>query len=152
MDISVKKTGADAYTLRLGTDQLTLDGRGLKALLMQITQVLMPGAAASAQAAVKAGDFMGRLRAASDKGLQALMLAVQHDDVLVLLKAAERDPDLRDRLYANMSERSRKMCVEDMLFKFRDGAVPESSFDAAMARLSQAARRLEAEGTLTYER
>jgi hypothetical protein len=30
--------------------------------------------------------------------------------------------------------------------------VPEGSFDAAMARLSQAARRLEAEGTLTYER
>jgi hypothetical protein len=152
MDISVTKTGADAYTLRLGTEHLTLDGRGLKALLLQITQVLMPGAAASAQAAIKAGDFMGRLRGASDKGLQALMLAVQHDDVLVLLKAAERDPDLRDRLYANMSERSRKMCVEDMLFKFRDGVVPEGSFDAAMARLNQAARRLEAEGALTYER
>lgn len=150
MTISVHKTGADAFAVTIGDTRVTLNASDLRALLLEITQVLLPGANPGASPRHQASDLLARLKRASDIGLQALIRTVHHDDVLVLLKIGERDEVLRRKLYANMSERKRKMCVEDMLFKFKDG-VAEDLVGETMGRLGRAAANLEVDGHLTYE-
>ena len=146
MSISVRKTGADTFTVTLGHATTTVDGHGLKSLLLQITQVLMPGSNLGASPR----DVVARLKKANDVGVQALIRAVDHDDVLVLLKIGENDRDLTQKLYDNMSERMRKMCVEDMLFKFKEG-IEDDLIGTAMGRIGRKAADLEVAGTLSYE-
>ena len=69
-----------------------------------------------------------------------------HGDVLVLLKTAEGDGELLGKLYGNMSERSRKMCEEDLDFKFKE-SFPDADAEMAIGRLSEAANELEKRGT-----
>lgn len=150
MTISVRKTGADSFAVTVGHATATVDGNGLKSLLLQITQILMPGANLGASPRQNATDVAARLKRANDVGVQALIRAVEHDDILVLLKVGENDRDLTRKLYDNMSERMRKMCVEDMLFKFKEG-IADETVGAAMGRVGRKAADLEVAGTLTYE-
>lgn len=149
MAISVDRTGSDTYRLTIDRVEATVDGNGLKALLLQITQILLPGAHLGGAPRQRAREVLGRIKTANDVGLQALIRVVDHDDVLVLLKVGESDSTVMERLYANMSERMRKMCVEDMLFKFKDG-IGDDVIGEAMGRIGRKAADLEIAGTLTY--
>ncbi len=85
----------------------------------------------------------------TDTGIQTLLRAATHDDILVLLHSSEEDQDLQNRLYGNMTENSLKMYLEDLLFQFREG-VPDYRFDEAMTRLIKTAEALAKDGKLRF--
>ena len=95
--------------------------------------------------------FLAKLKFAEDSGIQALMRRASHDDILVLLRASERDVALKKKLYSNMSENSIKIYVEDLVFQFRQG-LPDYRLDEAMTRLLKIAESLAKDGTLNFEK
>jgi hypothetical protein len=150
MKISVKKAAPDVYALSLDDVELALDGAELKALLVEITRILAPAADIGKTPRDRAQDFLRHIKNANDVGLQKYLLAAAHDDVLVLLKVAENDKALLRKFHSNMSERSRKIFIEDLAYKFRE-EVSETRMTAAIDRLAGLARELESDGTLVYE-
>ena len=146
MDITVTKTGDDAYTVTIGDSEVVLDGNDLKRLLREGAKYLAPSPVKEASLEEKTARFVHRIKAADDISIQKLLGIAAHGDVLVLLKAAEADGELLGKLYGNMSERSRKMCEEDLDFKFKD-SVPDADLETAIGRLSEAANELEKQGT-----
>ncbi len=150
MKISVKKAAPDVYALILDDAELALDGADLKTLLVEITHILAPTSDVGKTAADRARDFLRHIKNANDVGLHKFLLAADHDDVLVLLKVAEDDKALSRKFYSNMSERSRKIFIEDLAYKFRE-EVSESRTAAAINRLVGVAKELEGDGTLVYE-
>ena len=151
MKIAVKKAGPNAFALAIGDAEVALDAAALKTLLLEITRVLAPGADMAMSEEDRARAFMQRLAGANDLGIQKLLLASRHDDVLVLLKAAENDKSLPRRIYGNMSERSRKIFAEDLVFKFPEG-LPPGRLRQAIESLTRTARDLETDGTLIFEK
>ncbi len=150
MKITVRKAAQDVYSLTFDDVEVALDGEDLKSLLLRAARVLSPGDESMKSAEEKAREFLRRIKNANDVAIQKLLLLVDHEDVLVLLKFAENDKALMRKFYGNMSERSRKITVEDMVYKFPRG-VPEEQTAAAIRRLAGAAKELEDEGTLIYE-
>lgn len=146
MDITVTKTGDDAYTVSIGGNDLVIDGNDLKRLLREGAKHLAAGAAEEASLEEKTARFVRRIKAADDIRIQKLLGIADHGDVLVLLKAAEGDKEMLNKLYGNMSKRSRKMCEEDLDFSFKD-SVPDAEVETAIQRLSEAANELEKQGT-----
>lgn len=139
MKIAVRKTGPETFGVALGDLQATLSTVDLTLLVTEATRALHAGQGGAA-------DFAQRLRGASDVGIQALLRIAAEDDLLVLLKLCEKDRALTDLLLRNMSERSRKLLLEDLSFKFRDQGLSASAATAALARLAQAVRNLEEQG------
>ena len=146
MDITVTKTGEDAYTVSIGDTEVVLDGNDLKRLLREGAKYLAPAPADEASLEEKTARFVRRIKAADDIGIQKLLGIADHGDVLVLLKTAEGDEELLGKLHGNMSARSRMMCEEDLAFKFKDN-VPDADLETAIGRLSEAANELEKQGT-----
>lgn len=147
MKISIRKLGPDHFGLLFDGQQVMLNTVDLTLLLTEATRALHPGAAA-ASSANPAADFAQRLRSATDVGVQALMRTAAEDDLLILLKLCERDQHLTDLLLRNMSDRARKMMLEDLGFKFRDHALSPEAASAALARLAQAVKALEHQGVV----
>ena len=148
MDITVTKTGDDAYTVSIGDTRVVLGGNDLKRLLREGAKHLAPTPAEEANLEgleEKTARFISLIKAADDIKIQKLLGIAAPGDVLVLLKAAEADGELLGKLYGNMSERSRKMCEEDLDFKFKE-IVPDADLEAAIGRLSEAANELEKQG------
>ena len=146
MDITVTKTGDDAYTVSIGGNDLVIDGNDLKRLLREGAKHLAAGAMEEASLEEKTARFVRRIKAADDIRIQKLLGIADHGDVLVLLKAAEGDKEMLNKLYGNMSKRSRKMCEEDLDFSFKD-SVPDAEVETAIQRLSEAANKLEKQRT-----
>ena len=146
MDITVTKTGDNAYTVSIGDTEVVLDGNDLKRPLREGAKYLAPSPREEASLEEKTARFARRVKAADDIKIQKLLGIADHGDVLVLLKTAEGDGELLGKLYGNMSERSRKMCEEDLDFKFKE-SVPDADAEMAIGRLSEAANELEKRGT-----
>ena len=146
MDITVTKTGDDAYTVSIGDTELVVDENDLKRLLREGARHLAPVPKDEPSLEEKTARFVRRIKAADDIRIQKLLGIAAHGDVLVLLKIAEGDKDLLAKLHGNMSERSRKMCEEDLDFKFKD-SVPDADVEAALQGLSKAANELEEQGS-----
>ncbi len=149
MKISVRKAAPDVYSLAFDSQEIVLDGADVKLLLMEITRMLAPGTSASGSPSARAEDLIRNLRRANDVGVQALIRQADHEDILILLKAAESDPATMERLNRNMSERLRKICAEDLAYKFKEPPPIEQRL-RALARLSGVARSLEDSGILVY--
>ena len=66
------------------------------------------------------------------------------DTEIDVAKAAENNHALLEKLYTNMSERSRKIFAEDLAYKYKDG-VPSSEVGAAIGRLMRVVRDLQDE-------
>ena len=143
MEITVRKAAEEIYVLTFGDVEVVLDGGGLETLLKRVGEVV--GAAGD-----RLPGFLRHLKTANDVGVQRLLLMCDHDDILVLLKMVETDAALLNKLYGNMSERSHKMCAEDMAYRFKEGVSP-AEVAAALAHVMAAARQLEDEGALVYE-
>jgi len=149
MKITVKKTAQDTFALSIGDSEAALDGGQIKELLLQITKVLLPpGDGLSVEERTEA--FKRHMENANDVGIQKFLRVAEEDDILLLLKIAEDDEMLVNKFYGNMSERSRKMFSEDLIYKFKDD-VPASRIENAIARLIRTARELEEEGSLIFE-
>jgi hypothetical protein len=146
MDITVTKTGDDAYTVTIGDTDLVLDENDLKRLLREGAKHLAPAPKEEPSLEEKTARFVRRIKAADDIRIQKLLGIADHGDVLVLLKTAEGDKELLGKLHGNMSERSRKMCEEDLDFKFKD-SVPDADVETSIQRLSEAANELEKQGS-----
>ena len=65
--------------------------------------------------------------------------------MVVLLKAAETDSAVEEKLYKNMSDVSRKFFVEDRDFRFKE-AVPKSQIASAFERLNRVADDVRSKG------
>ena len=150
MKISAKKAASDVYSISFDDTEIALEGNDLKSLLVQISRLLSPASELARSGEERRKEFVRQIKSADDVGLQKFLLAADREDVLILLKVAEDDKALLKKFYGNMSERSRKICIEDLVYKYKDG-VSAAQVTAAIDRLGAIAKDLENEGTLVYE-
>lgn len=149
MKITVTKNEQGAIVIAFDETKVTLNGAETKTLLLGITKILLPEGAMGKSAAQRADEFIQRIKAANDLGIQKFLRVAEHDDLLVLLKIGEGDTDLAGRVYGNMTEKSHKIFAEDLAYRFEAG-VSDEELGKAIARLTVVARDLENEGTLQF--
>lgn len=147
MKVSVTRQ-ADGFVLSIGEHSVSVDERALWDLLTAVTRVLPPGAPGAG--GVPSRVFLDRLKGASDAGIQALLLRATEDDIVVLLKLAERDQALSAKLFGNMSPNSKKMYAEDLAYRFKEG-LPDQEADTTTGRLVEIADELEQSGRPVFE-
>ena len=78
-----------------------------------------------------------------DRGIQLLLREVQSDSLIVALKGAP--PELREKIFKNMSQRAAEMLREDLESK---GPVRLSEVEAEQKEILKVARRLADEGQI----
>ena len=78
-----------------------------------------------------------------DRGIQTLLREVQSDSLIVALKGAA--PDLREKVFKNMSQRAAEMMREDLEAK---GPVRLSEVEAEQKEILKTVRRLAEEGQI----
>jgi flagellar motor switch protein FliG len=78
-----------------------------------------------------------------DRGIQTLLREVQSDSLVVALKGAA--PDLREKIFKNMSQRAAEMLREDLESK---GPVRLSEVEAEQKEILKTVRRLAEEGQI----
>lgn len=78
-----------------------------------------------------------------DRGIQLLLREVQSDSLIIALKGAS--PDLREKIFKNMSQRAAEMLREDLESK---GPVRLSEVEAEQKEILKIARRLADEGQI----
>jgi len=83
---------------------------------------------------------------ANDKGLQAMLKEISHEDLALALKTAS--DDLKDKIFKNMSERASTLIKEEMEYM---GPVRLSSVESAQQKVIDVVRRLEDAGDLIIE-
>ncbi|MEG3618147.1 FliG C-terminal domain-containing protein [Magnetovibrio sp. PR-2] len=147
MRISVKKAQNGVYALTIGDHTLTLSTLELKHLLMEAVKALTPGAIASVSAYEEACDLAERLKSANAPGLQKLMLSAVDDDMVIFLKATEKDEALHKVFFDNMSDHKKVILSEDLQFRFPEG-VDEEDLSDAVIRLIELTNQLQADGVL----
>jgi flagellar motor switch protein FliG len=101
---------------------------------------------ADEQLAVKIQDLMfvfDNLMDVDDRGLQELLRGVSTDRLLLALKGA--DERLKEKIFANMSQRAAEMLKEDMAAR---GPVKLSEVEAAQKEILSIARKMAEAGTL----
>jgi len=149
MKISVGRTEQGSITIAFDETTVTLNMAETKTLLLELTRVLVPGAAVMKGAAERAGMLVGKIKTANDVGIQKLLRIADHDDLVALLKFAENDEQLTGKFYGNMTEKSRKIFVEDVSYRFQD-SIGDDDLSTAATRLAITIRRLEEDGSLVY--
>ena len=89
----------------------------------------------------------GKLRAQTfdidDRGIQVMLREVQSESLIIALKGAA--PELRDKIFKNMSQRAAEMMREDLESK---GPVRLSEVEAQQKEILQIVRRLADEGQI----
>jgi flagellar motor switch protein FliG len=101
---------------------------------------------ADEQLAVKIQDMMfvfDNLMEVDDRGMQELLRGVSSDRLLLALKGAEER--LKEKIFANMSQRAAEMLKEDMAAR---GPVKLSDVEAAQKEILSIARKMADAGTL----
>lgn len=78
-----------------------------------------------------------------DKGIQAVLKEIDNEDLTMALRTAS--PELRDKIFRNMSERASQLIKEDMEFM---GPVRVSDVESAQQKIVDIVRRLEDSGDL----
>ena len=127
----------------------TLTTRDLKILMLESVKVLAPGALPTLSPLDEAHALGARLKTANDPGVQKFIMGAGDDDIAIFLKCTEDDPDLQDKLFANMSERKHKMLSEDLQYRFHDD-ISDEDLSTAVMKLSALASQLQSEGTLEF--
>jgi len=155
MKINAKEVAPDVYSVSFGETEIILQGSEVKILLMQLMQVLAPGAAGGEAVTStqdrKRLDFLNKITNANDVGIQKLMLVADHQDLLALLKSTEDNTAIHTKFFNNMSNNNAKMFNEDLTYEFRDG-LPDKRRREALDRLIKQAHELELDGDLVYEK
>jgi flagellar motor switch protein FliG len=78
-----------------------------------------------------------------DKGIQGVLKEVDNDELALALKTAS--PELREKIFKNMSERASQLIKEDMEYM---GPVRVADVEAAQQRIVDVVRRLEDSGEI----
>jgi flagellar motor switch protein FliG len=79
----------------------------------------------------------------NDKGIQAVLKEIDNDELALALKTAS--PELRDKIFKNMSDRAAQLIKEDMEYM---GPVRVSDVEGAQQRIVDVVRRLEDAGEI----
>ena len=79
----------------------------------------------------------------NDKGIQSVLKEVENEELALALKTAS--PELRDKIFKNMSERAAQLIKEDMEYM---GPVRVSDVEAAQQKIVDVVRRLEDAGEI----
>jgi flagellar motor switch protein FliG len=79
----------------------------------------------------------------NDKGIQSVLKEIENEDLALALKTAT--PELKEKIFRNMSERASQMIKEDMEFM---GPVRISDVEGAQQRIVDVVRRLEDAGEI----
>ncbi len=79
----------------------------------------------------------------NDKGIQLVLKEIENEDLALSLKTAS--PELRDKMFSNMSDRAVALIKEDMEYM---GPVRISDVEAAQQKIVDVVRRLEDAGEL----
>ena len=79
----------------------------------------------------------------NDKGIQMVLKEIENEDLVLALKTAS--PELRDKVFNNMSDRAAQLIKEDMEFM---GPVRVSDVEAAQQKIVDIVRRLEDSGEI----
>jgi hypothetical protein len=148
MHTEVKELADGSLEITVGERVITLSRDEAEAVHFHLMEYMRPETAE--EMTQRHAAFLARLRGANRTGVQALLRAGTHDDILVLLRLAEGDERLTRKLYGNMTENAIKLYVEDLVFKYKQG-VPRHLADAALGRLETAVDALVANGTLKFE-
>ncbi|MFH1022446.1 MAG: flagellar motor switch protein FliG [Planctomycetota bacterium] len=82
----------------------------------------------------------------NDKGIQAVLREVDHEDLALALKTASEE--VKDKIFRNMSERAAALIKEDMEYM---GPVRIADVEAAQQRIVDVVRRLEETGTVIIQ-
>jgi len=83
------------------------------------------------------------IKMVDDKGIQAVLREIDNDELALALKTASQE--LKDKIFANMSERAAGLIKEDMEYM---GPVRVSDVEAAQQRIVDVVRRLEEAGEI----
>jgi flagellar motor switch protein FliG len=78
-----------------------------------------------------------------DRGIQLLLREIQSDSLILALKGSS--PELREKIFKNMSQRAAEMLKEDLEAK---GPVRVSEVEAEQKEILKVARRLADEGQI----
>lgn len=148
MQIDVRQIDNQIYELVFDETTIAISISDMERLHHQLSDILRPEMTQEKRSRHQA--FLTKLKTAEDNGIQALLRAAAHDDILILLHSSEQDDDLKKKLYRNLSENSRKIYMEDLVFQFREG-VPDYRLDEAMARLLKTAETLSEDGALNFK-
>ena len=79
----------------------------------------------------------------NDKGVQAVLKEIENDELALALRTA--NPELKEKLFKNMSERAAQLIREDMEYM---GPVRLSDVESAQQRIVDVVRRLEDAGEI----
>ncbi|HNQ22330.1 MAG TPA: flagellar motor switch protein FliG [Phycisphaerae bacterium] len=79
----------------------------------------------------------------NDKGIQVVLKEIENDELALALKTAS--PDLREKIFRNMSERAAQLIKEEMEYM---GPVRVSDVEAAQQKIVDVVRRLEDAGEI----
>ena len=145
MKIIFKSVSEDVYSLSFDEIEIVLEGENIKDLLLQITNILIPIYGGADNAERKAKELTRLMKGADDLCIQKIIGLASEDDILVFLKTIEEDEALLNKFYSNMSERLRKMIVEDLSYKFK-GDESEHIDTSAFGRMIKIVKDLEEKG------
>jgi len=144
MRIHVSKDKSGTFVISFDETMVTLSGKDLKILLLEIMQAF----GSTGQDAIRETSyerFFARVKEADDISLQTFIQVAAHDDLVILVKLAEKDDTVRDKLFHNMSDNNRKIFLEDAEYRFQEN-VPADHVDLALLRLTQVCDTLRDEG------
>jgi flagellar motor switch protein FliG len=79
----------------------------------------------------------------NDKGIQSMLKEIDNDELALALKTAS--PEMKQKVFQNMSERASQLIKEDMEYM---GPVRLSDVEAAQQRIVDVVRRLEDAGEI----
>lgn len=147
MSVSVRRLENDQFHLSIHGHDVILDGAAYRVLVEDMMALMdRPDGLGSDD---ETRDFLLEIRRGSDVGIQALLRVADHDDILALLKASEKDTRAHKKLFDNMGDTSRKIFTEDLSFRYARG-VPDGEINNAIHRLSATIREIEKEGTPVF--
>ena len=147
MDVSVTKTGQNAFVVALGEKRAVLNNKDLKKLLVQVVEILMPEAI---RLAPRPEDLPYRLKRAGIVGVQTFLKSVDRAELIVLLKATENDAPLQKKMQMAMEPSMRKAMAED-LGQLAKAEQPPAMVERAFKNLTLKLNELEASGVITYD-
>ena len=141
MQVQALKDENGDFLLSFDDTMVTLDSSNLKRLLIEIIQAY---ASTGGNSKFSPADFFNRLKQADDVSVQTLIQTAEHEDIVALVKATEKDEELRSKLFNNMSANSKKTLEEEVEFKFKD-ATKGDQVNAALVRLTMTCNTLRKE-------
>jgi hypothetical protein len=147
MDVSVTKTGQNTFVVAMGEKRAVLNNKDLKKLLVQVVEILLPEAI---KLAPRPEDLPFRLKHANMAGVQAFLKSVDSAELIVFLKATEKDTLLQKKIQMALDPTVRK-AVADELGQLAKAEQPPAMVERAYKELTLKLNELEASGMIAYD-